>query len=67
MQSLTISEWCARHKVSRPHFYNLIKAGKAPRIMKVGRAVRISEEADCEWRRAREAETETLMKQREAA
>lgn len=56
MQSLTIAEWCARHKLSRATFYNLAQAGKAPRIMKVGRSVRISEAADAEWLSAREAE-----------
>ncbi|WP_182179543.1 helix-turn-helix transcriptional regulator [Methylobacterium radiotolerans] len=56
MQSLTIPEWCARHKLSRQSFYNLARVGKAPRFMKVGRSVRISEAADAEWLRAREAE-----------
>lgn len=56
MQSLTIPEWCARHKLSRASFYNLARVGKAPRIMKVGRSVRISEAADAEWLRAREFE-----------
>lgn len=56
MQSLTIPEWCARHKLSRATFYNLARVGKAPRIMKAGRSVRISEAADAEWLRAREFE-----------
>ncbi|WP_082173204.1 helix-turn-helix transcriptional regulator [Methylobacterium platani] len=65
MQSLTIHEWCERHKLSRASFYNLLKAGKAPRIMKVGAAVRITDDADRDWCRAREADA--LMKQQEAA
>lgn len=55
MRAYTIPEWCALRKISRATFYNLIKAGKAPRTMKIGRAVRISEEADRDWVRACEA------------
>ena len=61
MQSLTILEWCERHKLSRASFYNLMKAGKAPRIMKVGSAVRITDDADRDWCRAREAEAVSRM------
>jgi predicted DNA-binding transcriptional regulator AlpA len=68
MQSLTIPEWCARHQISRALFYNLMKAGKAPRIMKVGSAVRIRDEADRDWCRAREAETNaSLIREASAA
>lgn len=56
MQVWTIPEWCERRKICRASFYNLVRAGKAPRILKVGRSVRISEAADAEWLRAREAE-----------
>ena len=56
MQVWTIPEWCERRKICRASFYNLARAGKAPRILKVGRSVRISEAADAEWLRAREAE-----------
>ncbi|MCJ2021188.1 helix-turn-helix domain-containing protein [Methylobacterium sp. E-065] len=55
MQVWTIAEWCALRKISRPTFYNLIKRGTAPRTMRIGRAVRISEDADLEWVRACEA------------
>lgn len=64
MQSLTISQWCERHKLSRASFYNLMKAGKAPRIMKVGSAVRITDDADRDWCRAREADA---VQEQEAA
>jgi excisionase family DNA binding protein len=63
MQVWTINEWCAHRKISRPTFYNLIKAGKAPRTMKFGRSVRISAEADLEWLRACEAESAARTKE----
>jgi predicted DNA-binding transcriptional regulator AlpA len=52
----TIDEWCQKNRLSRSTFYKLKKAGKAPRLAKVLEAVRITEEADKEWVKAREAE-----------
>jgi excisionase family DNA binding protein len=63
MQVYTINEWCERRKISRPTFYNLIKAGKAPRTMKFGRSVRISAEADLDWLRACEADSAARTKE----
>ena len=57
MQVWTIEEWCERRKICRATFYNLLRAGKGPRIMKVGRSVRISEAADADWLRACEVST----------
>jgi hypothetical protein len=54
--SFTIDQWCERHHLSRSTFYKLRKLGKAPRIIKVLEAVRITEDADREWCAAREAE-----------
>ena len=67
MRTLTIAEWCERHQISRPYFYSLMKAGKAPRTFNIGRSVRITEDADREWRLAREAEASTSTKQEAAA
>jgi hypothetical protein len=55
--SLTIDEWCDKHKLSRSGFYKLKKIGKAPRLMEVLSRIRITEEADQDWSKAREAET----------
>ncbi len=55
-RSYTIQEWCYKRRVCRATFYNLLKRGKAPRIMKVGARTRISHEADEDWQREREAE-----------
>jgi predicted site-specific integrase-resolvase len=52
----TIDEWCQKNRLSRSTFYKLKKAGKGPRLAKVLDAVRITEEADKDWVKAREAE-----------
>jgi hypothetical protein len=54
--SFSIETWCDRHDVSRSTYYKLKAANKAPRTMEVLGCVRISEDADREWVRAREAE-----------
>jgi hypothetical protein len=59
--SLTISEFCRAEKVCHATFYNLKKAGKGPRLMKVGSHYRISPQAWADWRRAREAEAAAEM------
>lgn len=53
----TVAQFCADHNISRTHFYQLIKDGKAPRLMKVGRRVLISAEAAADWRRDMERES----------
>ena len=53
----TVAQFCADHNISRTHFYQLIKDGKGPRLMKPGRRVLISAEAAADWRRAIEAAT----------
>jgi hypothetical protein len=52
----TINEFCQREKICRSTFYNLRRAGKAPRVMLVGSKMRISPEARLDWHRDREAE-----------
>ncbi|HEX3860457.1 MAG TPA: hypothetical protein VHY35_02040 [Stellaceae bacterium] len=54
--SFTVDEWCHHRRICRATFYNLLKVGKAPQIIKVGSRTTISAEADEEWRREREAE-----------
>lgn len=54
----SINEFCVAHCISRAHFYNLKKIGKAPRTMQVGGRQLISEEAAADWRRACEAVSE---------
>lgn len=58
--ALTIPEFCQANRISRGSFYNLKKAGKAPRLMIVGNRVLISPEANAEWRLAREQDALTV-------
>lgn len=51
----TVEEFCFEHgALSRPFFYKLIKDGKGPRLMKVGRRTLITAEAAAEWRKQME-------------
>lgn len=56
----TIPQFCDAHNISRTHLYELIKQGKGPRLMKVGRRTLISTEAAADWRRDMEAATGAL-------
>ena len=55
MNSLTIDEFCKAHRISRGGIYLLAKHGEAPATFKIGRHVRISENAAREWLAKREA------------
>jgi hypothetical protein len=50
-----VDRFCREHGISRAHFYNLLKRGDGPVIMKVGRRTLISAEAAAEWRRRMES------------
>lgn len=50
----TVREFCAGNKISKSHFYALIRDGLGPRLMRVGGRVLISHEAAAEWRRQME-------------
>ncbi|MCO5131195.1 MAG: transcriptional regulator [Xanthobacteraceae bacterium] len=58
MQSFSISKFCERQSIGRTLYYELRKRGKTPRTFRVGSVERISEEAEREWVKAREAESE---------
>jgi hypothetical protein len=60
-ESLTLTQWCAKRKVSKPMHYKLKSQGKAVRTHYVGSKVLVSDEADMEWVREREAEAEMLL------
>ncbi len=46
----TIPEFCKRYGISRTHFYVLVNSGQGPALMSLGRARRITEEAEVAWR-----------------
>lgn len=51
----TVEEFCLDHgTISRPFFYKLLKNGKGPRLMKVGRRTLITAEAAADWRKQME-------------
>jgi hypothetical protein len=53
--SLSIDEFCQRHGISRATYFAIRRQGLGPVEMRIGRAlVRISDEADRAWQRARE-------------
>jgi predicted DNA-binding transcriptional regulator AlpA len=56
-QALTVPEFCKAHSISRASFYNRLKDGTGPSIMKVGARTLISAEAATAWRRRMEAAT----------
>ncbi len=47
---MTVDEFCQVHRISRGTFYNLLKAGNGPTIMKFGNSTRVSYEAAARWR-----------------
>jgi predicted DNA-binding transcriptional regulator AlpA len=53
-RALSIEEWCEKWRFCRAYYYVLKKRGNAPREMRIGRAVRITPEADAEWAKAQE-------------
>ena len=54
MKSYSVSDFCRAHGISRALFYKLLRKGRAPCIMKVGRRTLISQEAAEEWQRQME-------------
>jgi hypothetical protein len=57
----TVAEFCARHRISKVHFYGLLKLGVGPKTMKLGKSRRITLAADADWAREREAQTKTMV------
>lgn len=47
----TVAQFCDDYCISRTHFYQLIKDGKGPDLMKLGRRTLISAEAAARWRK----------------
>jgi predicted DNA-binding transcriptional regulator AlpA len=59
-QAYSVPEFARVHDVSRAHIYNLIKDGRGPRLMRLGRRTLVSAEAAAEWRRRMEEATTTV-------
>ena len=57
--TFTVNEFCDAHRISRAHFYGLVKGGLGPRIMRAGRRTLISREAASDWRKQLEESVST--------
>lgn len=51
----TIKEFCRAHSLSHGKFYDLIRKGQGPRVMKIGSRRMISIEEAARWRARRTA------------
>lgn len=49
-EAFSVLEFCEAHSISRGTFYNMLRDGTAPRLMKVGKRTLVSREAAAEWR-----------------
>ena len=54
----SVRDFCREHGISRGLFYRLLREGRGPRVMKVGRRTLISQEAADAWRRRMESVTQ---------
>ncbi len=54
----SVRDFCREHGISRGLFYRLLREGRGPRVMKVGRRTLISREAAEDWRRRMEGATQ---------
>ena len=53
LDCFSIDQFCARHGISRPHFYRLRMQGLTPDEIKLGSRILIAKEAAEAWRRER--------------
>ncbi len=63
----SVKDFCAAHDITKVTFYDLLKKGIGPRIMKVGARTLISIEAAAEWRRQMEEGATILPGRRRAS
>lgn len=62
-QAFRITEFCLRNSISTATFHKLKRKGLGPREMNIDGAIRISIEAEREWRAARENPTKAEAEQ----
>lgn len=48
--TFSVDQFCKAHNISRAKFYQMLKEGTAPRIMKIGKRTLISNESAQKWR-----------------
>jgi hypothetical protein len=67
MGTKTIAKFCEDNSISRSTYYNLDKIGKGPRVIRLGQKIIITDQAEADWQREREAEPVATMKPKTAA
>jgi len=60
----TVPDFCRRHRISVSTYYNLKRAGEAPREMSVANRILITKESAAAWRREREVAGDARRKAR---
>ena len=50
IKDYSVAEWCQRRGICVATFYNKLKCGDMPKIIKIGRRTIITAEVDEEWR-----------------
>ena len=55
----TINAWCAGYDISRSKYESMKRKGTGPRELRDEGIIRITAEADAEWRAAREEKSTT--------
>lgn len=53
----TVPEFCTAHRISRALFYIILRDGRGPRVLKLGRKTLVTADAAADWRRRMEAAT----------
>ena len=61
--AFTIPDFCRAHgAISEAFFHKLVREGRGPKLMRVGTRVMVSVESAERWRRAREREATTTVR-----
>jgi hypothetical protein len=55
--AFSVDQFCQRNGICKAHFYNAVRAGRGPRLMKVGRRTLVTRQAETDWHGAVEAAT----------
>jgi len=56
----TVTAFCTAHHIARSFLYLLLREGRGPRVMKLGRRTFITREAAADWRARMEQETAAI-------
>jgi predicted DNA-binding transcriptional regulator AlpA len=55
--ALSVDDFCEKYRICRASFYNLLKTGRGPKVLKLGARTLVSAEADDEWRQQYERDS----------